>query len=361
MQNLKEPPILFVNFSQSWGGGEKWHLMAAQELSQRGYAVEIVARRRSELARMATRNAVPCVVFPVGPQAFANPLTMMRLAAYLQKQRPGAVILNGSRELKTIGFLAHVMKIPRIVYRRGIPKPIRPSLVNRLFFTRVVTDIVVNSRATQQALHELSDLPGCAPMTLLYNGLAVREQHQAQRHSRRIAVVGRLSPEKGVDLALQAFQIIARDVPAARLRIIGDGPERAQLEALSRDLQIAGQVEFMGFVDDIFDPLSECALLMLPSRWEGFGNVLLEAMQLAMPCVAFSHTSASEIIEDGVTGCLVEPLNVVQLAAHIVAFLLNPERIERMGQAGYARLCSHFSLQRSIDQLETLLGLKREM
>lgn len=365
MQNLNQPPILFVNFSPAWGGGEKWHLMSAQALRQRGHAVEIVARTHSELARRAAQCAVPCTVFPVGPQAFLNPVTMTRLAVYLHQQRPAAVILNGSRELKTLGILAKLSKVPRIIYRRGIPQSIRLSPVNRVFFTRVVTDIIVNSRATQQALHELLALPGCPPATLIYNGLAVnglvvRERHQAQSRGQRVAVVGRLSPEKGVDLALQAFQRIARDVPAARLCILGDGPERSRLEALSRNLNIAEQVEFRGFVDDIFEPLRECALLMLPSRWEGFGNVLLEAMQLRMPCVAFSHTSASEIIEDGVTGYLVEPLNVEQLAAHAIALLSNPEQLEQMGQAGYIRLCSHFTLQHSIAQLEQFLGLKCE-
>ncbi len=360
MQNLKQHPILFVNFSQSWGGGEKWHLHAAQELLRRGYAVDVLARARGKLASMAAQNAVPCAEFPVGPQSFVNPLTMMRLAAYLRKQRPVAVILNGSRELKTVGVLAKIMRVPQIVYRRGIPQRIRLSWLNRLFFTRIVTDIVVNSRTTHQAIHELLELPGCAPVTLLYNGLAIQARHQAQRRSLRIGVVGRLSHEKGVDLAIQAFQQIVLEVPAARLRIMGDGPERSNLEALARDLSVSEQVEFTGFLEDIFEPLSECAILMLPSRWEGFGNVLLEAMMLRMPCVAFSHTSAGEIIEDGVTGYLAEPMNVAQLAAKAVALLSSPERIERMGQAGYARLCSHFTLQQSIDQLESALNYWRQ-
>jgi glycosyltransferase involved in cell wall biosynthesis len=227
---------------------------------------------------------------------------MARLAGYLRRQRPAAVILNGSRELKTVGLLAKFTGVPRIIYRRGLPTPIRPSWPNCLLFTRVVTDIVVNSRITRQAFHDLARVPGCAPITVIYNGLAIAEHPPACYASRRIAVVGRLSPEKGGDLALRAFQQVLRTVPTARLRMIGDGPDRAGLEALSRELQLADRVEFTGFTDDVFGRLRECALLMLPSRWEGFGYVLLEAMQLRMPCLAFSHTSSREIISILSTG-----------------------------------------------------------
>ena len=360
MQKLTQRPIFFVNFSLFWGGGEKWHLLAAGELFRRGYPVKILVHSRSELAKMAARAGVPYADFPVGPQSFLNPVLLSQLAAYLKHEQPAAVILNGSRELKTIGFLAAFIRVPHIIYRRGIPRPIRPNWLNRFFFTHVATHILVNSHATHQAIHDILALPECAPVTLLYNGLDPQTAHHAHIRSQRIGVVARLSPEKGVDLAIQAFQHIVRDQPAAKLRIIGDGPERANLEALAQTLHVAEQVEFTGFVDDIFTPLSECAMLILPSRWEGFGNVLLEAMLLGMPCLAFSHTSAAEIIADGVTGYLVEPEDVMKLAAQALSLLSDPDKSERMGQAGYERLRTHFTLQHSIDQLENLLGLKRE-
>lgn len=351
-------PVLFVNFSKSWGGGEKWHLVAARELSQRGYPVHILARTRSELFRMAKAANVPCATFPVGVRSFLNPVTMVRLGKYIGKQRPAAVILNGSCELKTAGVLAKWFVVPQIIYRRGIPRRIRPSVLNRFLFTHVITDIIVNSKAIRHAIREILALPGCAPSTLVYNGIDIQPRGVAESRSQRIGVVARLSHEKGVDLAIQAFRHIVREIPAARLRIIGDGPERAKLEKLARTLNVIDHVEFLGFVDDIFTPLSECAVLVLPSRWEGFANVLLEAMLLKMPCMAFNNTSACEIIEDGVTGYLLEPENVQQLAAHIVLLFSHPETIERMGNAGYDRLCSRFTLQRSIEQLEHLLHVR---
>jgi glycosyltransferase involved in cell wall biosynthesis len=277
------------------------------------------------------------------------------LGLYIKKRRPAAVILNGSRELKTAGLLAKCLAVPQIIYRRGIPRRIRPSAWNRFFFTRVVTDIIVNSESIEHAIREILALPGCAQPTLIYNGIDVRRKGEAKSRSQRIGVVARLSPEKGVDLAIQAFQEVIQKIPDARLRIIGDGPERTNLENLAHTLNVAGHVEFLGFTDDVFTPLSDCAVLVLPSRWEGFANVLLEAMLLKMPCVGFNNTSANEIIEDGVTGYLIEPKNVRQLAVRVVSLFSHPEALERMGKAGYDRLCSRFTLQRSIEQLERLL------
>ena len=101
---------------------------------------------------------------------------------------------------------------------------------------------------------------------------------------------------------------------------------------------------------------SRCALLVLPSRWEGSANVLLEAMLLHMPCVAFDLPSTREVVVENVTGYLVQPENTEELADHIVQLLQHPESIIAMGEAGYERLCAHFSLQKSIDRLEELLG-----
>jgi hypothetical protein len=128
-------PVFFVNFSKSWGGGEKWHLVSARELARRGYPVEILSRTRSELSKRAEQAEVSCVTFPISTRSFLNPVKMTRLGLYIKKRRPAAVILNGSRELKTAGLLAKWLAVPQIIYRRGIPRRIRPSVWNRFFLS----------------------------------------------------------------------------------------------------------------------------------------------------------------------------------------------------------------------------------
>ncbi len=347
--------VIFANFSKTWGGGEKWHLLSARALRQRQYQVEILARSQGALAQAAGEQSIPCRTLSVSNLYAVNPFVWLQLVNCMRQIKPSAVILNGSKELKTVGIISKVMGIPQIIYRRGIPQPIRLTWLNRWLFRHVVTRILVNSQITCQSLQELVRVTDQQPPIVIYNGLDISENQHSRPESRTIAVVARLSYEKGVDLAIQALSRIKQKIPDVRMRIIGDGPEHRHLERLVADLHLQAQVEFNGFAGNVADLLHDCALLLMPSRWEGFGHVLLEAMHLKMPCVAFRNTSADEIITDGITGYLAEPENIEQLAEKVIDLFLHPDRISKMGKAGYDRLAAHFSLQKATDQLEEAL------
>jgi glycosyltransferase involved in cell wall biosynthesis len=353
--NLARKTVVFVNFSKTWGGGERWHLVSAQELLRRGYSVEILAHSYGELAQIADQAGIPCQTYVIGSLSWIHPVRMFQLVSYWQTIQPEAVIVNGSKELKTAGMSAKYAGVEQIVYRRGLPKTVRPTWLNRSFFSHIVTDIIVNSQDTLAAVQEIVTCTGLKPPCLIHNGLDATLQQRAQPQSQQVAVVGRLSHEKGVDLIIQALPHIIREIPDAHVRIIGGGPERRSLEQMAIELRVRDHIQFVGYTQQVFDELSRCALLALPSRWEGSANVLLEAMLMHMPCVAFDLPSTREVVIDGVTGYLVPPENVQQLADRIVHLLQRPERIITMGDAGYERLRTHFSLQKSIDQLEELL------
>ncbi len=99
--------------------------------------------------------------------------------------------------------------------------------------------------------------------------------------------VGRMEPQvKGFDLLIRAFARLAAQDSDARLRIAGDGPERAELEALAYDEGVADRIEFAGFVRDVPGFLAGVNVFVNPSRWEAFGNTLVEGMAAGLPCIA---------------------------------------------------------------------------
>jgi glycosyltransferase involved in cell wall biosynthesis len=121
---------------------------------------------------------------------------------------------------------------------------------------------------------------------------------------RFILGVGRLHPQKGFDLLLQSFAQI-RDLDL-HLVILGEGPERAKLQAQAEKLLIASRVHFLGTVDNPFPWYRQAACFVLSSRYEGFPNALLEAMACGCPVVSFDcQYGPSEIIQDGVSGLLI--------------------------------------------------------
>jgi glycosyltransferase involved in cell wall biosynthesis len=162
-----------------------------------------------------------------------------------------------------------------------------------------------------------------------------------------IAVVGRLSPEKGVDLFLDACAVLVRKGLAFTALLAGDGPERARLEARSRRLGLESCVRFLGQVSNVDVVYRNLDLLVLPSRSEGLPNTLLEAMQADVPVVATVVGAVPEVVGSSSAARLVVPGSAAALAEAI-------ERAVTQGdspEAAVARraVVSRFSLQRRLE------------
>ena len=168
------------------------------------------------------------------------------------------------------------------------------------------------------------------------------------------AYVGRLSPLKGADVLLEAFGILARTQPKARLVVIGDGPERARLQARAADLVAAGTVEFRGWLTppEVAECLRGSALLAVPSTTpEIFGLTALEALELGRPLVASRIGALPELVGPD-NGVLVAPGDAPALAEALAALIGDAERLARLGE-GSARRAEAFDLDRCLDDYES--------
>lgn len=178
----------------------------------------------------------------------------------------------------------------------------------------------------------------------------------------RVIFLGRLSPEKGVDILLRAWAMLnknGRDAPTARplqvpggpgaaeprpgpaltCVIIGDGPERATLEGLANELGISSSVRFLGALprEEALRELAASDLLVFPSLWfEQFAVTPLEAMALGVPVLASDVARAGTMVEDGVTGRFFPAGDFTALAASLRAILSDPVSLRRMGDAARA-------------------------
>jgi len=160
-----------------------------------------------------------------------------------------------------------------------------------------------------------------------------------------VGFVGRLTRQKGVDVLLRAFARVERKNPAARLIITGDGPDRPMLEALTQSLGLRHAV-FLGWRNDAANIMADVDLLAVPSRWEGFGLVTLEAMALAKPVVASRVSALPEIVVPEETGLMVRAGDPGELADSIGALLADPQRAADMGRAGSDRVRREFTVER---------------
>jgi glycosyltransferase involved in cell wall biosynthesis len=144
--------------------------------------------------------------------------------------------------------------------------------------------------------------------------------------------VSRLNREKGIDLLLEAWALSSQR-KTSRLRILGDGAERADLEALARRLGIADRVEFAGFVSDKVPHWQQASAFVMSSRFEGFPNALCEAMAAGLPSVSFDCPSGPRaILSDGINGLLVPAEDTRALAAALDRIAGDPALRDRLGR-----------------------------
>ena len=163
-----------------------------------------------------------------------------------------------------------------------------------------------------------------------------------------LGMVCRIVEQKGIPYALRAFRQIWDRFPTANLIIAGDGDLRLQLEALARELGIDANVHWLGWRGDALKLIGAFDALLMPSLWEGFGLVLLEAMSRRVPVIANRVSAIPEVVAHGETGLLVEPRDVDALAAAMARLLEDHALRQHMGLLGAARLEERFNVERMV-------------
>lgn len=172
-----------------------------------------------------------------------------------------------------------------------------------------------------------------------------------------ILFLGRLVPNKGCDVLVRA---LAELPPASRLVVVGDGPERSKLEQLATTLGVASRIEFTGWEnpEGVKERLRQARVLAVPSLWpEPFGLVALEAYAAGCPVVASASGGLVDLIEEGVTGRLVQPDNPLELSRALLPYLLDADLATRAGMAGQEMAERRFSFVEHLESLERVYAL----
>ena len=191
---------------------------------------------------------------------------------------------------------------------------------------------------------------------IVHCGIDLKRYRPIQSHQKRLLYVGRLSAAKGVPILFEAVALLMSHHPDLTLTIVGDGPDRQELEFQAAALGIQSHLKFVGYQsqDAVCHFLQDCDLFVLPSFAEGLPVVLMEAMATGVPVVTTSIAAISELVEDGVSGYLVPPGAVEPLAARLERLLQDPALRQSFGQAGRLKVEQEFDLHQEVCKLKRI-------
>jgi len=352
-------------FWPSIGGVEVLGARLVLALRDRGYDIAVVADQSSpDLPAEAEYQGGPIYRLP-----FARALRSLDVAQVVRaRQRVAEIKRQWRPELVHIYFTdlgayfhwetAAARPTPTLATLHGaIPVGVfRPdSLLAR--WIRPSTWVVAGSSwmlgELRRAIPDLSPRSSVVHNALPATPLAPRA---LRSDPPRLLCLGRLTEEKGFDLVLAALRRLVDRCPRLGLIIAGDGPLRRTLERRATELGLMPHVDFLGWVspDDVPALINAATVVVVPSSYEAFGLVALQAAQMGRPVVATRVGGLAEIVEDGVTGLLVESGDATLLAAAIAKLLDDPAAATRMARAARRRARERFSWGRHVDAYDAL-------
>ncbi len=353
MSRLRD--IFFVaNEVDEMGGVASWQHQMAALFHERGHQVHVVGIAPANVPAGRENLPYPTTTLygvrpasPVKPRGRArlNPAAhrqeaarreamrtqAAKLSALFRAARPGAVIIvtqvwamEWVALADTAGHLVIGMSHESFEASRKSSRFARVQTFYRDVDRMLVLTGEDADRWIRAGMNNVGFMPNPLPLTT---------DTPSRREEKVVVSVGRLSPEKGVDMLLEAWAEAAATRPEWILRIYGTGEEEAALHKQCAELGLSGSVEWPGRTTDVPGVLRGASIFVQSSRSEGFPLTILEAMTFGVPCVAFDCApGVHEIIADGEDGLLVRPGNTSEFARQLGRLMDDRELRDRMGE-----------------------------
>jgi glycosyltransferase involved in cell wall biosynthesis len=359
--------VLHVIDSLSVGGAERLLLGLAEHVDRERFEFHICAvhvLRGNKLRPRFEQLNLP--VHVIGARKLADPNVLVSVARYVREHQID-IIHTHLVAADIVGRMAGritgcpvISTLHNIPYQYNLEKGAR-RLLGRVTARYLTHRLVAVAKCVEQGFIEdwgiprerISTIYNAVPMEQLLP-IPVGTPPDNADHGPVITSVAGLIPSKAHANLLQAFSLVLKQRPDARLNLVGQGRLEQQLKDQAAALGIAERVNFAGVSHDIPGVLSKTDIFVLASTFEGLPLAAVEAMAAARPVVLSNVGGNPELAQDGVHGRLVPPNDVQALADALLELLNDEERRLEMGRAGRARVQHDFSMTTFTAQHEAL-------
>jgi len=349
--------FLFVDTERVWRGGQDQLLTLLRGLILRGHRLHLVCHPGTLLEERAREAGV--TVHPLAIRSEIGVAAFFRMRAILARVQPEVLAFNTPRPILPGNAASFGLGIKaRLIFRR-VNFPLRKSIITRLKYNWGIDGIVTVSESIRQQL-QIDGVPGSRIQTI-YEGMDLtpfpKREFPRERRPGEPMVFGTIahfSPEKGLQHLVEAASLIPEVNSHMRFILVGDGACRRELEHQVRERRLEDCFHFAGFQKLPAPYLSSFDCFVLPSLSEGLSSAILSAMAASLPVIATSVGGIPELIRHEENGLLVPPADPVALSQAIRRLGEDAGLAFRMGRHGRLRAEKQFTLQRMIEQFESL-------
>ena len=337
-------------------GTEKHVYLLATGLDRNRFEVHVCTFEHGDLVQRLRAEGVSVTVLPKSHSV----VHFVRLAGFFSAMKYDLVHCHSGGYACAAARLAGIRRI--LYTKHGIgftPEELHDRSLSRKLRDRIIdlctAKYIALTQYDKSVMVKVLGIPA-GKIEIIPNGIdpdlisAVSSRH-AQK---LVGTVGRLTKQKGIEFLIRAMPMIISKHPSVKLLIAGSGEEESRLKALVEELKIGKRVEFLGYLDDPISMMRNLDVFVLPSVWEGFPYVLLEAMALKMPIVATDIFGVNEIVKHQRSGILVHPRDPDSIADAVIMIISNKPMSRRMGKAAYNQFLDEFTLDKSISKTANL-------
>lgn len=389
MFSAQKIKVLYISHSANLYGAEQSLLLLLKELDRERFFPVVVLPKDGPLKQAIEALSIPVEIVPSLLPWFTRRKGIQKLLYHLaiipfillscwQLRRVVYsynidLIHTNSLVIISGGLIAKFLKRPHIWHVREIVEPHSPyhflfGPCAALAIVLSLSDYVIAiSKAVANAFYRCHET---SKVTLVYNGVSfeqaaanpaleaqLRQKYGVKPTAPIVAQVTNLTPVKGCEDFVHAAAQVHKAIPEAVFLLVGGAPYPDYHQKILDLITHCGMETYFfltGFRQDVMDIFKAIDLLVLPSSYEPFGRVAIEAMLAGRPVVGSAVDGIPEIIIDGETGLLAPPQSPDRLAQAIITILQDPELASRMGAAGYARAREHFSSEQYRNKIQKI-------
>lgn len=354
---MKKKKILQLIDGLTVGGAEVLLVQLARGIKEAGYDVSVGYSTYGPLEKNLLNLGISCTRLPRFGRI--DPILLLRMCQLILRERPDIVHTHLFISDLYGRMAARLCGVPVVistshsndVWARRIPLGYLYGLTAKLADRVIAVSRSVRDYQIQHTgifsdkicvIENAVDIWRFAGQD--HAGRLVRDELKIDSAAPLVGIIGRLRPVKDHDNFLKAAVQIKNKLPEARFLVVGDGPLREELMMQAQTLDLGSAIIFCGIRQDIPAVMAALDVLVISSKWEGLPVTLLEGMAARRPIVSTAVGGVPNTVSDGESALLVPPEDSLALANACLKILDNPVLAQSLGEAGFARVKSQFSL-----------------